>query len=167
MRIKDIFHIPGEFWLLCGICTFCYGCTAPFIGMGRNFFEVKYGYSGKTASQYLSSYQLTSAIGSPFVGILVDFAGRNTWWLLLSSASFVVMHFLFLYTMFPALILLVYLGLMASFLSSSLWPAVPWVVQPNMVGFSYGVMTAIQNIGLAVFPIIVGLILDHYTPHAT
>ena len=36
-----------------------------------------------------------------------------------------------------------------------------------MVGFSYGVMTAIQNIGLAVFPIIVGLILDHYTPRVT
>jgi Na+/melibiose symporter-like transporter len=40
---------------------------------------------------------------------------------------------------------------------------VPWVVPENVVGFSYGVMTALQNAGLAIFPLITGAVLDAYT----
>ena len=41
-------------------------------------------------------------------------------------------------------------------LASSLWPLLPYIIQPNMLGTAYGAMTAVQNAGLAVFPQIIG-----------
>lgn len=167
MRFSDVYSLSVEFWLLCAICTLCYSSIAPFFGILRNFFEVKYGFSGDRASKYISSYQLTAAFGSPVVGIIVDLVGRNTWWLVVSDFFIVVVNLAFLFTMIPPIVLMMILGCASCFLSSSLWPAVPWVVPDNMLGFSYGVMTAVQNIGLAVVPIAVGVILDHYTPQQT
>jgi len=33
-----------------------------------------------------------------------------------------------------------------------MWPAVPLIVEKNRVGTAFGLMTMIQNIGLALFP---------------
>jgi MFS family permease len=162
MNLRDIFKLPKELWVICTICVFCYTSIFPFIGIGKNFFEVKYDYSGDEASRYISIYQFTSAGASPVVGALVDGIGRNTLWLILASACFILTHLMFIVTNIPAAVMMATMGVFYSFLVSGLWPSVPWVVPENMVGFSYGVMTALQNAGLAIFPLITGAVLDHY-----
>ena len=52
--------------------------------------------------------------------------------------------------------ILLWLGFGYSMLASSLWPLLPYIIQPNMLGTAYGAMTAVQNAGLAVFPQIIG-----------
>lgn len=47
-------------------------------------------------------------------------------------------------------------GAAYSIYASALWPSVQMVVKPHEVGTAYGVVTAIQNGGLALFPMIVG-----------
>lgn len=162
MRASDILKLPVTYWLLCIVCVTCYVTVFPFIGIAKNFFEVKYGYSGSEAAKYISAYQLTSAASSPVIGLVVDTAGRHTWWLILASLSFFSIHAVFVYTMVPALPLMVTMGCCYGFLASGLWPSIPWVVEDNIVAFSYGVMTAIQNVGFAALPTVVGSILDQY-----
>jgi nitrate/nitrite transporter NarK len=41
-----------------------------------------------------------------------------------------------------------------------MWPAIPLVVRKEQVGTAFGLMTAVQNIGLAVFPFLNGWLRD-------
>ncbi|KPA85565.1 hypothetical protein ABB37_01829 [Leptomonas pyrrhocoris] len=162
MKLSDVVRMPFAYWLLCAVCVFCYTAIFPFMGVGKNFFEVKYGYSGDTAARYLSFYQITSAVASPVIGLVVDAVGRNTHWLILACSCFASIHVVFMTTMIPAPVLMVLMGGFYSFLVSGLWPSIPWVVPDNVVGVAYGAMTSIQNIGLASFPMLAGAILDHF-----
>ena len=164
MRLSDIFKLPATLWVICIICVFCYTAIFPFVGIGKNFFEQKYGYGGDEASRYISIYQFSSAGASPVIGAVVDAVGRNTLWLILASTCFILIHLGFILTKIPAAAMMAVMGVFYSFLVSGLWPSVPWVVPENVVGFSYGVMTALQNTGLAIFPLITGAILDTYMP---
>lgn len=162
MRLSDIVRMPFAYWLLCAVCVFCYTSIFPFMGVGKNFFEVKYGYTGDQAARYLSFYQITSAVASPAIGLAVDSVGRNTWWLILACSCFAAIHVLFIVTLIPGAALMVLMGCFYSFLVSGLWPSVPWAVPDSVVGVAYGAMTSIQNIGLATFPMLVGAIIDHF-----
>jgi hypothetical protein len=162
MKLSDIVQMPFAYWLLCVVCVFCYTSIFPFMGVGKNFFEVKYGYSGDAAARYLSFYQITSAVASPVIGLVVDAVGRNTYWLILACSCFASIHVVFMTTMIPAPALMVLMGAFYSFLVSGLWPSIPWAVPDNVVGIAYGAMTSIQNIGLASFPMLAGAILDHF-----
>jgi len=51
---------------------------------------------------------------------------------------------------------IVLMGLTYSIYVSALWPMVALVVKPQVVGSAYGMCTAIQNIGLALGPLMVG-----------
>lgn len=166
MNLRDIKKLPLALWVICIICVFCYTSIFPFIGIAKNFFEVKYGYSSTAASNYISVYQFSSAGASPVIGAVVDGIGRNTLWLILASTCFILIHLVFLVASVPAAAMMGVMGVFYSFLVSGLWPSVPWVVPGNMVGFSYGVMTALQNTGLAIFPLITGAILDGYVENS-
>jgi len=37
-----------------------------------------------------------------------------------------------------------------------MWPAVPLIVEKNRVGTAFGLMTMVQNLGLALFPLLNG-----------
>lgn len=163
IKFSNLLQLSSSFWYLCGICLFSYNAVSPFVGIARNFFQVKYGYSGTVASQTISSYQMTSAIFSPFVGFLVDSMGRNTYTLIMVSVIFALIHLLFICTDVMAVVLMVVMGFFFSFLAAALWPAVPLVVPSTAVGLSFGVMTSLQNIGLAVFPMLAGAVLDAHT----
>ena len=43
---------------------------------------------------------------------------------------------------------------------AALWPAVPLVVEKSRVGTAFGLMTMLQNVGLALFPWLNGKLRD-------
>ena len=49
-------------------------------------------------------------------------------------------------------------GLAYSGFAAVIWPSLPLVVEPKYIGLGYGFVTAIQNIGLACFPLIIAQI---------
>lgn len=153
-------HFSLGFWLLCAVCVFSYGSFVPLIGVAKIFFQVKYNDSDTQASRHVSSYQLTSAIVSPFVGMGVDRIGRNTYFLVAVTGGLCVIHILIRFTMIAPLLIMIPVGLLSSTLAASLWPAVPFVVSKNWVALGYGIMTSLQNVILAILPMVVGYILD-------
>ncbi len=162
--LKEIKELTVLLWIACGICVFAYCALFPFVGVAENFFQVKFGVDHDVAGRYVSLYQFTSAGGSPVVGFLVDNVGRFCYWIITACSGFILVHVLLIFTMIPGEVMMVSLGILYSFLVSSLWPSIPYCVEPAFVGFAYGVITALQNFGLASFPLMVGATLDTFTP---
>merc|ERR1711935_985304 len=51
------------------------------------------------------------------------------------------------------------MGVAYSFYAAAVWPAVVYVVNEDQVGTAYGLVTAVQNTGLALVPQLVGLLV--------
>lgn len=60
-----------------------------------------------------------------------------------------------LYPIGPLLVL----GFCYSLYASALWPSVALIVEPEACATAYGVVTAVQNLGLAVSPVVIGLLM--------
>jgi len=163
-KLSQIRNMPLLFWLASGMCVTVYCSVFPLIGIAKNFFQVKYNLSEDAASSYVSVYQFVCAGGSPVSGGIVDIIGRFSIWMIVAGAGFTLTHLLFIVSSPPAWFMMGFMGIVYSVLVSSLWPAVPYVVQADLVGLAYGIMTAMQNTGLATWPLVSGAILDIYTP---
>ena len=48
-----------------------------------------------------------------------------------------------------------------------MWPSLAKIIENNKIGTAYGIMFSIQNIGLWVFPLLIGKILDVSNPDVT
>ncbi|HMA53495.1 MAG TPA: MFS transporter, partial [Acidobacteriota bacterium] len=55
---------------------------------------------------------------------------------------------------------MILLGFAFVLVPAALWPSVPLIVKSNRVGTAFGLMTAIQNIGLGLFPLLNGVLRD-------
>ena len=162
--LRQVGKLPAQYWLLCGICVSLYGSDFPFVGVAKNFFEVKFHLSATRASDALSYYQLTSAIASPLVGAVIDRIGRNAYVLAFASVAFFSSHLSMTVSDIDPVAAMVLMGVYYSILVSSLWPSVPYVVSESLSGVAFGAMMSIQNIGSATIPLVTGAVLDRYTP---
>ena len=62
-------------------------------------------------------------------------------------------------TVYPAYPM-VLLGFAFVLVPAALWPSVPLIVRSERVGTAFGLMTAIQNVGLGLFPLLNGILRD-------
>lgn len=68
-------------------------------------------------------------------------------------------HALLGFTMLTPVVPLVLLGICYSIYASALWPSVALVIEPQFHATAYGVVTAVQNLGLAVAPMAIGALM--------
>ena len=55
---------------------------------------------------------------------------------------------------------MIVLGAAFVLVPAAMWPSVPLVVEEKRVGTAFGLMTAIQNLGLGLFPLLNGKLRD-------
>jgi len=99
---------------------------------------------------------------SPLLGYGIDRTGRNLYWLMGSITTTIIAHALVAFLAIHPVIPNILMGISYSILAASLWPMVAYLVPKKMLGTAYGLMQAIQNLGLAVMNIFTGMILDSY-----
>lgn len=104
-------------------------------------------------------YFISAAI-SPFLGYAVDRFGGRAVLATLSPFVLIFVHLSLGFTSITPIAPLVGQGLAYSVFAASLWPSVPKVVKEEYVGTAYGLMTAVQNAGMSIFPLIVGAVLN-------
>lgn len=160
IRLRDIKDFPLSCWLIYIICVTYYVSVFCFIDLGVVFFQNKFGMSEAAASACNSLVFLISAGASPVFGFLVDRMGRSRYWLMLALLLSLASHILLAFTFLMPVIAMVIMGISYSLLACSLWPLIPNEVLDHQVGTAYGMMQSFQNLGLGVFAILSGKIVD-------
>ncbi|XXQ31846.1 Lysosomal dipeptide transporter MFSD1 [Plasmodiophora brassicae] len=158
--IESVSKMPLIFWLLCGSCVVVYSTILPFNDVAEALLEQRNGYSSALAVLYMSIPFTISALTSPFLGALIDNVGKRGICLTASAALLVFAHAMFAATSWSPLFPLIMMGAAYSIFAAAIWPCVAIVVDQEYLGTAYGIATAIQNVGLAGIPGIVGLLHD-------
>eukprot|EP00696_Hemimastix_kukwesjijk_P019766 gnl/Hemi2/9139_TR3176_c1_g1_i1.p1 gnl/Hemi2/9139_TR3176_c1_g1~~gnl/Hemi2/9139_TR3176_c1_g1_i1.p1 ORF type:complete len:496 (-),score=189.90 gnl/Hemi2/9139_TR3176_c1_g1_i1:279-1766(-) len=173
-HVKDF---PGSSWMLFAICVFLYVPILSFYSVATSIMEYAgkignfsdFTYTENQASLFLFIPNCVSIACSPLFGMMVDRFGKAIVCLFVSSTMITIFHILFLIDVqnivfIHPVILFLWLGTAYSLGASALWPMLKFIIPARSVGTAYGLMTAIQNLGLAIAPLMTGLLLPaNYT----
>ena len=133
------------------------------------------GYMRQSAETIFAVFPLLAVGITPILGSYVDHKGKAASMLVLGSLLLILCHltFAFILPMFKgsqiggviiAYITILVLGSSFSLVPASLWPSVPKLVDAKIIGSAYALIFWIQNIGLWLFPLLIGKILDKTNP---
>ena len=133
------------------------------------------GYMRQTAESIFAVFPLLAVLITPILGNYLDNHGKAVSMLILGSLLLIGCHltFAFILPMFKASavggVIIAYstilvLGASFSLVPASLWPSVPKLVDAKVIGSAYALIFWIQNIGLWLFPLLIGKVLDATNP---
>ena len=160
IALSDIKNFGPSYWFVTALCVTFYSAIFPFTAFSTDFIHEKWGYEVITAGRITSIVIFASMILSPILGRMVDKVGRRGSMMLVGSLMLVPCYLALGLTTFAPVGPMVVIGLAFSLVPAALWPAVPLIVQAKSVGTAFGLMTMIQNFGLATFPWVVGWLRD-------
>ena len=127
-------------------------------------------YHRQSAESIFAVFPLLAVGITPILGKFVDNKGKAATMLMLGSILLIVCHltFAFVLPMFKgnqvggvvvAFVTILILGSSFSLVPASLWPSVPKLVDSKVIGSAYALIFWIQNIGLWLFPMLIGKVL--------
>eukprot|EP00008_Paramoeba_atlantica_P009366 CAMPEP_0201489330 /NCGR_PEP_ID=MMETSP0151_2-20130828/22109_1 /ASSEMBLY_ACC=CAM_ASM_000257 /TAXON_ID=200890 /ORGANISM="Paramoeba atlantica, Strain 621/1 / CCAP 1560/9" /LENGTH=507 /DNA_ID=CAMNT_0047874885 /DNA_START=44 /DNA_END=1567 /DNA_ORIENTATION=+ len=160
--LRGVLKFKPSVWVLFLTCVFFYGAVLTFYTVASNIMQnTGFMSSAQASSALLAIPNMVAIIGCPYFGWFVDKHGRALVWIIVASFMLVVTHIGFLgnavgFWLIDPIPLLVWMGIAYSLGAASMWPIVSFAVPPKLVATAYGMMCSIQNLGLAVFPTIVG-----------
>ena len=133
------------------------------------------GYMRQSAESIFAVFPLLAVLITPILGSYVDHKGKAASMLVLGSLLLIACHltFAFVLPLFKgsavggiiiAYVTILVLGSSFSLVPASLWPSVPKLVDAKVIGSAYALIFWIQNIGLWLFPLLIGKVLDATNP---
>ena len=136
------------------------------------------GYMRQTAESIFAVFPLLAVLITPILGSYLDHHGKAVSMLILGSLLLIGCHltFAFVLPLFKgsavggiiiAYATILVLGASFSLVPASLWPSVPKLVDAKVIGSAYALIFWIQNIGLWLFPLLIGKVLDATNPEGT
>ena len=137
-----------------------------------------FGYMRQSAAAIFAVFPLLAVGITPILGNYVDYKGKAASMLVIGSLLLIACHltFAFILPMFKgspvggvcvAYLTILVLGASFSLVPASLWPSVPKLVDSKIIGSAYALIFWIQNIGLWLFPLLIGKVLDSTNPQIT
>lgn len=128
------------------------------------------GYMQQSAGAIFAVFPLLAVGITPILGKYVDHKGKAASMLVIGSLLLIACHltFAFILPMFKgnavlgvslAYLTILVLGASFSLVPASLWPSVPKLVDSKIIGSAYALIFWIQNIGLWLFPLLIGKVL--------
>ena len=136
------------------------------------------GYMRGPAETIFAVFPLLAVAITPILGNYVDHKGKAASMLMIGSILLVLCHltFAFILPMFKdsavggtvvAYVTILVLGASFSLVPAALWPSVPKLVDEKIIGSAYALIFWIQNIGLWLFPLLIGKVLNSTNPEGT
>ena len=167
-HIRDLGKIFSSkmFWLVALLCVLYYSAIFPFQRYAPNFLETTLNVDANTASRLFSCFPILAMCLTPLLGIFLDYKGKGASMLMIGAVIMIACHlsFAFLLPIFPykwlAVTLIVILGVSFSLVPAALWPSVPKIIDEKILGSAYCLIFWVQNIGLCLVPLLIGLVLD-------
>lgn len=132
-------------------------------------------YKRQSAESIFAVFPLLAVGITPILGKYVDNKGKAATMLMLGSILLIICHltFAFVLPLFKgnnvggvvlAFVTILVLGSSFSLVPAALWPSVPKLVDSKVIGSAYALIFWIQNIGLWLFPLLIGKILNASNP---
>lgn len=153
---KQIFSFSKSFWYIVLLCVTFYSAIFPFETFAIKFFIESHNVSRSAAGFQLSMLKVFAMIFSPLFGLLSDFIGKRSLMMMIGSALLVPVYLIMLYTDITLYIPMAMMGISFSLIPAVMWPSVAIITEESKLGTAYGLMTLIQNIGLAAFNFMIG-----------
>ncbi len=171
-KISDLGKLFGSktFLIVAFLCVLYYSAIFPFQKFAAGMLAINLNMDIKTASGIFSFFPIGAMILTPLLGYFLDTKGKGATMLIFGSILMTVCHTIFALvplTEAVAYSAIVLLGVSFSLVPAALWPSVPKLVNQRYLGSAYAVIFWIQNIGLMVFPMIIGWILVETNPGKT
>jgi MFS family permease len=183
---SDIKGFGLSYWYIVALCITFYSAIFPFETFAYQFFMDAHHVTREAGGDLVGMLTLFTMFGTPLFGLFVDRVGKRAMLMMLGSlllipvylmmayihsASYVTVylpssadgHFAFVAHHLPPILLLTMamMGIAFSLIPAVMWPSVAYLVHQSKLGTAYGLMTMIQNIGLAGFNLMVGWANDH------
>ena len=136
------------------------------------------GYMRQSAETIFAVFPLLAVGITPILGKVVDHKGKAASMLMFGSLLLIICHLTFAFVLpmvkgsdimgvIIAYVTILVLGASFSLVPASLWPSVPKLVDAKVIGSAYALIFWIQNIGLWLFPLLIGKVLDKTNPGVT
>jgi len=173
--LSDIFKFSKSYWYIVALCITFYSAIFPFQTFAVKFFMEAHGTSREIGGFLSSLLILFAMIFTPLFGLLVDKVAKRSLFMMLGSLLLIPVYLMMAYTRMPQLVLVqlnldvgflpslipvylpvVMMGIAFSLIPAVMWPSVAYIVDQKKLGTAFGLMTMIQNIGLAGFNLLIG-----------
>ncbi len=165
--IKVIITSKG-FWYIAILCLLFYSAVFPFYKFSSGLMVNKFGVDPATAGDIPSILPFGTILLTPLFGYVYDKLGKGASIMILGALLLVIVHSIFyvpsLTATWVAIFAVVLLGIAFSLVPSAMWPSVPKIIPEKQLGSAYALIFYVQNIGLMLVPILLGVVLDRTNP---
>jgi len=161
VNLKDIWNFGTSYWYIVALCITFYSGIFPFQTFAVKFFIEAHGVSRELGGFLSSMLTAFAMICTPLFGLIVDRLGKRALFMMFGSILLVPVYLIMAYTRITLYVPMALMGIAFSLIPAVMWPSVAYIVDQKKLGTAYGLMTLIQNIGLAGFNILIGWANDH------
>ena len=174
-KVSDIGTILSSkmFWVVALLCVLYYSAIFPFQKYAINMLQCNLDFTAEQAGYVFFVFPLGAAAVTPFLGNFLDRRGKGASMLILGALLMILCHLVFAFilpvtkSVIIAYAAIILLGISFSLVPAALWPSVPKLIEPKLLGSAYALIFWIQNIGLYAFPMIIGSVLASSNPGVT
>ncbi len=171
-KLSDVGKILSSklFWVIAMLCVLYYSAIFPFQRYATNMLQCNLNMSEQAAADIFRWFPIGAAALTPVLGYCLDRFGKGASMLLGGAILMILCHLTFavILPVYPetwiAFTAIVVLGISFSLVPAALWPSVPKIMEARYLGSAYSLIFWVQNIGLALFPILIGKVLMWSNP---
>jgi MFS family permease len=169
-KVSDIVLIIGNlgFWYIAILCVLFYSAVFPFLFYATDLMINKYNVDPYWAGTIPGLLPLGTMILTPVFGGIYDKYGKGATIMIVGSLILILVHGILAIPTFNAawiaVIMVLVLGIGFSLVPSAMWPSVPKIIPEKQLGTAYAVIFWIQNIGLMLVPLMLGVVLNATNP---
>ena len=171
-KLSDVKFILSSklFWVIAMLCVLYYSAIFPFQRYATNMLQCTLHMSAQSAADIFRWFPIGAAALTPVLGYCLDRYGKGASMLIAGAILMIVCHLTFALVLpvYPhvwlAFTAIVVLGISFSLVPAALWPSVPKIMDARFLGSAYSLIFWVQNIGLALFPILIGKVLVMSNP---
>ena len=160
VSLKGIFNFGTSYWLVVALCITFYSGIFPFQTFAIKFFQDAHGVTRETAGFLSSMLTLFAMSDTPLFGLLADKIGKRALMMMFGSLLLMPVYLMMAYLDLSLYVPMAMMGVAFSLIPAVMWPSVTYLVDGSRLGTAYGLMTMIQNIGLAGFNFMIGYAND-------
>ena len=168
---RDILKVFSSkvFWTVAMFCCFYFSSVLPFQRFATQMLQSNLGVNPSVAAGISRWFPMFAALMTPIFGTLLDRKGRGATMLIIGSVIMICCNLVFAFLpYFPyaaiAYVAICMLGVSFSLIGAALWPSVPKITSEKTLGSTFCLIYWIQNIGLCLFPMLIGWVLRITNP---